>query len=95
MTVLENVMIGQHTRLKAGGWQAVLGTRKFRESEREARERAGEVLKLVGLEKMSGEIAADMAYGQQKRLELARALVSEPDVYKRQAGRFACPIPFK
>ena len=53
-------------------------TRKFRESEREARERAGEVLKLVGLEKMSGEIAADMAYGQQKRLELARALVSEP-----------------
>jgi len=80
MTVLENAIIGQHVCLQTAGWQAMLGTKKYKESERHARERAMEILELVGLDKMTGEIAADMAYGQQKRLELARALVSEPQL---------------
>lgn len=78
MTVRDNVIVGQHTKIKTNSLQAVLGTKKYRESELIVREKADEALEKVGLRDMGDEIAGSMAYGQQKRLEIARALVSEP-----------------
>lgn len=78
MTVRENVIVGQHTKIKTNSVQAILGTKKYLHSEKIVCERADKALKMVGLENMADEIAGSMAYGQQKRLEIARALVSEP-----------------
>lgn len=78
MTVLENVIVGEHSRIQTNLYQAIVGSRSYKESERRIKERALEAIKMVGLEKMTNEIAGGMAYGQQKRLELARALVGDP-----------------
>lgn len=78
MTVRENICVGQHTQIKTNSMQAIFGTKAYKESEKHIREKAEEVLQMVGLEDMADEVAGSMAYGQQKRLEIARALVSEP-----------------
>ncbi len=80
MTVLENVIVGQHTKIRTNSLQAVLNTKAYRESERSLMDRARNSLAMVGLDSMANEVAGSMAYGQQKRLEIARALVSEPSL---------------
>jgi branched-chain amino acid transport system ATP-binding protein len=78
MTVLENVLVGMHTRLKSSLWQIIIQTPSVRREERRARERARELLDFVQLEGKSDELAKNLPYGDQRRLEIARALAAEP-----------------
>jgi len=78
MTVLDNVLVGMHAQLKAGFWQGVFCTKKTREEEKNAIKKAHELLELVGLDKYSQFPAGSLAYGQQRLLEIARALASNP-----------------
>jgi ABC-type branched-subunit amino acid transport system ATPase component len=78
MTVLENVLVGDHTRQRAGFWGAALCTPWAMRSERQARARAMEMLREVGLEALWHRPARRLSFGQRKLLELARALVSRP-----------------
>ncbi len=78
MTALDNVLIGMHTRLHASPLGAILRTRKVKREEHEARLRANDLLAYVGLAGKGPEIAKNLAYGDQRRLEIARALASEP-----------------
>jgi branched-chain amino acid transport system ATP-binding protein len=78
MTALENVLVGMHCRLKANWWDAMLSTPLDRREEREAADKAGRYLALVGLRGREDELAKNLPYGDQRRLEVARALASEP-----------------
>lgn len=78
MSALENVLVGEHTKLKATLVGALARTRGQREDERQARERAEELLAFAGLSDKKDEFAANLAYGEQRRLELARALAASP-----------------
>lgn len=78
MTVLENVMIGRHTRNTSSILGAVLRDRRTREQERQVVERSYEMLELVELTKWANELAANLPYGAQRRLEIARAMATEP-----------------
>lgn len=78
MTVLENVLVGMHSKLKSGFWQGVFKTKATREEEKNALKKAHELLELVGLERYADFPAGSLAYGQQRLLEIARALASEP-----------------
>jgi branched-chain amino acid transport system ATP-binding protein len=78
MTVLENVLVGMHSQLKSGFWQGVFRTKKCREEEKRANEKAHQLLQLMGLDELAKYPAASLAYGQQRRLEIARALASDP-----------------
>jgi branched-chain amino acid transport system ATP-binding protein len=77
-TVLENVMIGGHLRQKTGWWQSVLCLPGNRREERAIAARARELLNVVGLEAFAPEKANSLPYGAQRRLEIARALATEP-----------------
>ena len=74
ITVLENVIIGQHVRQKVGLVDALFRTPRFSAEEKACRERALETLNLVGLSALVDHLASEMSYGQQKRLEMARVL---------------------
>ena len=79
MTVLANVMVGRHTRMKASWWASLLKLPGVREEEEQAAKRARELLRLVGLpRRYEHDWAKNLPYGDQRRLELARALASEP-----------------
>jgi branched-chain amino acid transport system ATP-binding protein len=78
MSLLENVMVGEHTKLKATLGGVLLRTPGQKEDERRAHERGTELLDFVGLVDKTGEYAANLAYGEQRRLELARAMATEP-----------------
>ena len=78
MTALENVLVGMHSRLKGGIVGSVLGLPRVRREEREARDRARELLRYTGLRNVDDELAESLAYGDQRRLEVARALATEP-----------------
>jgi branched-chain amino acid transport system ATP-binding protein len=78
MTALENVMVGEHPRMHAQVWDALLGTPFARREERKVRERARELLRFVGLERQGDQYARNLPYGSQRRLEIARALATEP-----------------
>ena len=79
MTVLANVMVGRHVRMKAQWYEAVLGLPRVRQEEAEVRARAMELLELCGLRRRyHGELGKNLPYGDQRRLELARALASDP-----------------
>jgi branched-chain amino acid transport system ATP-binding protein len=78
MTALDNVLIGMHTRLRASPLGAILRTRKVRAEERAARLKALDLLAYVGLAGKGPEVAKNLSYGDQRRLEIARALASEP-----------------
>jgi branched-chain amino acid transport system ATP-binding protein len=79
MSAVENVMVGQHARMRAGIFGSVLRTRRVRREEREVREKAHETLLYVGLRESELEqIAANLSYGDQRRVEIARALASDP-----------------
>ena len=78
MTVLENVMIGRHSRLNAGIAGAVFRGKKTRAEERKLLHDCYEILRKIGLEKWVNEQAKNLPYGEQRRLEIARALATEP-----------------
>jgi ABC-type branched-subunit amino acid transport system ATPase component len=78
MTALENVMVGRHCRTREGVFCAVLRTAGFNREERESRERSKELLDFVGLRGKDGELARNLPYGDMRRLEIARALATEP-----------------
>ena len=78
MSALDNVLIGMHTRLHASPLGAILRTRAVKREEREARLKANDLLAYVGLAGKGPEIAKNLAYGDQRRLEIARSLASEP-----------------
>ncbi len=79
LTVLENVMVGAHTRMKSGVWRGLWQTPAQKHEEKAARERAKDLLNFVGIEAIT-DLSDSLAYGQQRRLEIARALAVEPDV---------------
>jgi len=78
MTVVENVMVGRHLRSGYGFWEAALRLPRARREEIEIRDRAGKYLALVGLEGRANFPAASLPFGQQRLLEIARALAAEP-----------------
>jgi len=78
MTVIENILVGAFTRLRQTAVQAVFRTRAFREEEKRAEARAEELMEYVGLHGVGNELAASLPYGAQRRVEIARALASEP-----------------
>jgi branched-chain amino acid transport system ATP-binding protein len=78
MTALENVLVGMHARLKGNIFASILRTPGIRKEEQEARERASELLAYSGLRKKDDEVANSLSYGDQRRLEVARALATKP-----------------
>jgi len=80
MTALENVLVGMHTQLRANWIDAILSTPRDRREEAEARDRAREYLELVGLKGRDDFLAKNLPYGDQRRLEVARALGSKPSL---------------
>lgn len=78
MTALENVMIGTHCRTKSSIWGAVSRNKATREEEQSVIQRSYELLELVGLDQYVNELASNIAYGKQRRLEIARALATDP-----------------
>jgi branched-chain amino acid transport system ATP-binding protein len=78
MTSLENVLVGMHSRLKGGIVRSILHTPGVKREEREATQKARELLKYVGLQRRDDAVANSLPYGDQRRLEVARALATEP-----------------
>jgi len=78
MSVLDNVLVGMHTRMKHGFWSNVFRTKKSAAEEKAAHAKAMDLLKLMGLDAYASLPASSLAYGQQRRLEIARALASDP-----------------
>jgi branched-chain amino acid transport system ATP-binding protein len=78
MTALENVMVGRHLRAKAGPFGAVLRDRRTRAEEEAIRRRAHELLEYVGVARHAHAQSKNLPYGDQRRLEIARALATDP-----------------
>ncbi|MGG1398453.1 ABC transporter ATP-binding protein [Bacillus salipaludis] len=77
-TVLENVMVGMFGKTHSGLWSAILGLRSAKNEEEIVREESRKILELVGLKGFENELANSLSYGNQRRVEIARALVSKP-----------------
>ncbi|MES2210636.1 MAG: ABC transporter ATP-binding protein [Chloroflexota bacterium] len=80
MTAMDNILVGMHTRLKASWVDALFSTPRNRAEEVSARVRANELLTLVGLRGRGDELAKNLPYGDQRRLEIGRALGSNPSL---------------
>jgi branched-chain amino acid transport system ATP-binding protein len=78
MTVIENVLVGQHYHLKAGLFGAIFRTKRVQKEEEEAVEEARKMLQFVGLAGRGDWMAKNLPYGDQRRLEIGRALASKP-----------------
>ena len=79
MSALENVLVGQHARLKAGLFRSIARTPGVRKEEREASDKAREVLLYVGVSPENiDQMSVNLSYGDQRRVEIARALASDP-----------------
>ena len=78
MSVLQNVIIGTYTRTHAGLWSAALLTREAQREEQWARDRAMGLLESVGLAPRADDVAGDLPFGLRRRLEIARAMASDP-----------------
>ncbi|MEU7165888.1 ABC transporter ATP-binding protein [Streptomyces morookaense] len=78
MTVLENVLVGRHTRTREGLLSALVRGPAFHRAEAASAQRATELLAFTGLAAKSGHLARNLPYGEQRRLEIARALAGEP-----------------
>jgi branched-chain amino acid transport system ATP-binding protein len=78
MTALENILVGQHPRLRTGVAGAVFRLPRNRREEKESLDKALEMLELVGLQGLGDHVAKNLPYGDQRRLEIARALSSKP-----------------
>lgn len=80
MTVLENILVGHHDRLKSGLLASVFRTSAQRKEEEEARKEAMELLAFVGLDQDADRLATELPYGKQRKLEIARALAAKPQL---------------
>lgn len=80
MTAIENILVGRHPRLKTNWIDAVLHTKRYQNDEAEAIEKARGLLNFVGLGGFGDHLARNLPYGAQRRLELARALASNPQL---------------
>jgi branched-chain amino acid transport system ATP-binding protein len=78
MTVFENVMVGMHSRLRVSLFQTLTGLGGFSAQEKHVREKAVELLDFVGLSGKGDEVSRNLPYGDQRRVEIARALASDP-----------------
>ncbi len=78
MTVIENIMVGMHPRLGQNMADALLRTRRFKQEEQQAHNHAFELMSFVGLKDVGNELARNLPYGLQRRIEIARALASDP-----------------
>jgi branched-chain amino acid transport system ATP-binding protein len=78
MTALENVMVGMHARLRGGILGSIVRTPRIRREEKGARDSGRELLEYSGLRRKDDEIARNLSYGDQRRLEVARALATQP-----------------
>jgi branched-chain amino acid transport system ATP-binding protein len=78
LSSIENVMIGRHARTRAGVWGAILRNRRTLEEERDIVRRSLELLDFVGIRARANDAAGSLPYGDQRRLEIARALATEP-----------------
>ncbi|HEX5825932.1 MAG TPA: ABC transporter ATP-binding protein [Candidatus Limnocylindrales bacterium] len=78
MTAVENILVGMHTKVKGNLPGALFNTRTVRAEEKRAEQRAEELLALVGLRGKGNETARNLPYGDQRRLEIARALAADP-----------------
>jgi branched-chain amino acid transport system ATP-binding protein len=78
MTALENVLVGMHCRLKGGILSSIVRTPRIRREEKGARDKGRELLEFSGLRNKDGVIARNLSYGDQRRLEVARALATKP-----------------
>lgn len=80
MTALENIMVGMHSRLKSFWFEAVIGNKRSTEEEKITLEKAQQLLEFVNLKGQGDQVARNLPYGAQRRLEIARALASEPEL---------------
>jgi len=80
MTAIENVLVGMHARISLGLWDVLSRRPRFREVEHALSRRAEDLLERVGLTRQANEVARNLPYGDQRRLELARALASAPNL---------------
>ena len=80
MTVLENVQVGMHCRTHSGPVRALLKTRLERREEKDITAKSQEILEFMGLIRNQNDYASNLAYGEQRRLEIARALATQPDL---------------
>ncbi|ATO35270.1 Lipopolysaccharide export system ATP-binding protein LptB [Dickeya dianthicola] len=80
MTVIENLLVAQHQHLKSGVFAGLLKTPAFRRAEADAQQRAAVWLERVGLLDLANRQAGNLAYGQQRRLEIARCMVTRPEL---------------
>jgi branched-chain amino acid transport system ATP-binding protein len=80
MTVEENIMVAMHTHLRSGVFSTVLRLPGQRREEQAARDAARELIHYVGIDRAEGELARNLSYGDQRRLEIARALALRPKV---------------
>ena len=78
MTAIENILVGEHPHLKTHWWEAVIKTKRFIEEEEQALQEARRLLRFVGLTGLGDQLARNLPYGSQRRLEIARALASKP-----------------
>ncbi len=78
MTVIENVMVGMHSRLRVSLFQTLTRLGGFNAQEKRVREKANELLNFAGLAGKGNEISRNLPYGDQRRIEIARALASDP-----------------
>jgi len=78
MTVIENILVGMHTQLRQRGTDALFRTKYFFKEEADAEQRARELMAYVGLRRVGNELARNLPYGGQRRIEIARALAANP-----------------
>jgi len=78
MTVLENIIVGMHTQLKQSAIDALFRTKKFHDEERDSENRAKELMAYVGLKNVGNQLARNLPYGGQRRIEIARAIAANP-----------------
>jgi branched-chain amino acid transport system ATP-binding protein len=78
MTALENVLVAMHSRIKGGVLRSILRTPRLKKEEQGAHERGRQLLEFSGLRRKDDEYAKNLSYGDQRRLEVARALATEP-----------------
>lgn len=78
MTVIENILVGMHVQLKQGAVDTIFRSKKFHSEEADAEQRAKELMEYVGLKNVGNELARNLPYGGQRRIEIARALAANP-----------------
>ncbi|MEE8202535.1 MAG: ABC transporter ATP-binding protein [Alphaproteobacteria bacterium] len=78
ITAIENLLVGMHIHLKSHWWGAVLNDRHTRDDEKRAHDKAIELLRFIGLRGRGDMLARNLAYGEQRRLEIGRALATRP-----------------